>query len=98
MTKDPHQILGVDPDAEEATIRRHYLQLVREHPPDRDPERFRAIRQAYEQLRDPVARMRHRLFACETEDSLEMILADLQQQVLAQRIPTDALLSLAEQA
>ena len=38
---DPYGILGVPPGADEAAIRRRYLELVRQFPPDR--ERFAAI-------------------------------------------------------
>lgn len=48
--------LGVDPDATGAEIRRAYLDKVREHPPERDPEGFKRVREAYEQLRSPRKR------------------------------------------
>jgi curved DNA-binding protein CbpA len=51
-------LLGVTADADEKTLREAYLQKVREHPPDRDPERFEQIRDAYEHLRDPRTRAR----------------------------------------
>jgi len=51
-------ILGVAADADEKTLREAYLQKVREHPPDRDPDRFEQIRDAYEHLRDPRTRAR----------------------------------------
>ena len=37
---EPHQVLGVEPDADDETIRRRYLELVREFPPERNPEKF----------------------------------------------------------
>jgi curved DNA-binding protein CbpA len=33
-------------------VRAAYVRLVRQHPPDRDPEAFERIRDAYEALRD----------------------------------------------
>ena len=39
---DPYETLGLSPDAGESEIRRRYLELVREFPPDRAPERFAA--------------------------------------------------------
>jgi curved DNA-binding protein CbpA len=91
---DPYLILGLDRDADEATIRQRYLSLVREFPPDRQPERFAEIRAAYEDLNDPVARLAQRLFQRETSDSLDAILADVLSRLREKRIPTELLLSL----
>jgi hypothetical protein len=44
----------VEQDA--AVIKRAYRQALAKHPPDRDPEGFRRIRDAYELLCDPWAR------------------------------------------
>ena len=69
---DPYETLGLNTDAGEAEIRRRYLELVREFPPDRAPERFTAIHAAYEALRDPARRLHAQLFHPETKtDSLE---------------------------
>ena len=62
MTLCPFQILGVSPDADDDQIRRAYLQKVRRHPPERDPEMFRLLQQAYESIRDVRARIDHKLF------------------------------------
>ena len=67
---DPYRTLGVALHSDEAEIRRRYLELVREFPPERDPQRFAEIRAAYEQLRDPIVRMRTLLFDVDTEDSI----------------------------
>ncbi|MFL5333825.1 MAG: DnaJ domain-containing protein [Geminicoccaceae bacterium] len=57
MTRDPFTVLGVDEEAGDAEIRRRYLTLVRDHPPDRAPERFREYRAAYEALNDERKRL-----------------------------------------
>src|SRR5437660_6432871 len=59
---DPYQVLELAPDADDAAIRARYLELVRRWPPEQAPERFAAIRAAYEQVRDRDARLRYRLF------------------------------------
>jgi curved DNA-binding protein CbpA len=59
---DPYAVLGLSRQASEADIKRAYFQLVRQFPPERQPEKFRAIRTAYEQLRDPEQRTRMDLF------------------------------------
>jgi len=61
LMRDPFTVLGVDEDADDAEIRRCYLALVRDHPPDREPERFREIRAAYEALSDVRKRLETRL-------------------------------------
>jgi hypothetical protein len=52
---DPFLVLGLSDDADEAEVRARYLELVKQFPPDREPEKFRSIRAAYEVTRDPFA-------------------------------------------
>ena len=51
MTSDPFVVLGVDENAGDDAIKQRYLALVRRHPPDREPDRFQAVRRAYEAIR-----------------------------------------------
>jgi DnaJ-domain-containing protein 1 len=62
---DPREVLGVSPEAGEEEIRAAYLRNVKEHPPDRSPEEFERIRDAYDSLRDPRRRMRERLLSAD---------------------------------
>ena len=59
--RDPFTVLGVAEEADDAEIRRRYLALVREFPPDRAPERFQELRAAYEALGDERKRLETRL-------------------------------------
>lgn len=93
---DPYEILGLTREASEEDIRQRYLTLVRENPPDRAPERFASIRDAYDQLRDPVMSLERRLFNLTATDTFDSLLAAEQQRLGKQRIPTDVLLSLAD--
>ena len=68
-------LLGISADAGEAEVRAAYLQQVRQHPPDRDPEVFERIRDAYEQLRDPRARARQVLHGSDPVIPLVSLLA-----------------------
>jgi len=56
---DPFQLLGVMRDAGEAEVRARYLDLVKQYPPDRNPEKFREIRAAYDAARNPLAIATH---------------------------------------
>ena len=59
---DPYKSLGLDRNVDQAQIKRIYFQLVREFPPESQPERFQEIRAAYEQLRSPERRALADLF------------------------------------
>jgi DnaJ-class molecular chaperone len=93
---DPYDMLGVSRDSSEADIRRRYLELVRQYPPDRAAERFTEIHQAYEKLRDPVVRLDSKLFDLDSSETMAGIVADVRRRLRTSRIPTPILLSLAE--
>lgn len=71
----PAEVLGVPADATDEEIRAAYLLKVRECPPDRAPEAFERVRDAYEMLRDPRRRMRHRLLAADARSPLAALFA-----------------------
>ena len=52
---DPYRVLRVQPGASPEAIRSAYFEQVRAHPPEREPEAFKIIRAAYEQLSAPEA-------------------------------------------
>jgi len=60
--ENPYQVMELAPAATEEEIRHAYFRLVREHPPERDPDQFKRIRAAYEILRDPTRRAEWDLF------------------------------------
>jgi curved DNA-binding protein CbpA len=59
---DPFDVLGLDPSAGEEEIRQRYLEKVKAHPPDRDPEGFKSIQEAYEKVKDTPSRLSTILF------------------------------------
>lgn len=63
---DPYEILGVSPDADDDAVRKAYLDLVRRFSPDADPEAFKRVNKAYEQLKDEKSRLRYYLLNTET--------------------------------
>ena len=72
--RDPWKILGVAPDSGPEEIRRAYLKKIKAYPPDRAPQEFERIRDAYEILSDPRHRARAQLFSVDPEISLVALL------------------------
>jgi curved DNA-binding protein CbpA len=71
---DPLEILGLAPGAGDEEIRAAYLRGVRAHPPDRDPQQFERIRDAYAMLQDPRQRALRRLLAVDPRLPLPALL------------------------
>ena len=74
---DPYAVLGLPADSDDETIRRRYLELVKQFTPEHHPEKFAEIRRAYESLRDLETRLRHRLFEAGKNESIDGILEEL---------------------
>ncbi len=91
---DPYTILGLATDSTDDAIRRRYLALVRTYTPERAPERFVEIREAYEKLRDPISRLRYQLFELSKDDSLDAIIADAKASIPRRRVSVATLLSM----
>lgn len=91
-----HEVLGLPAEADETAVRQRYLQLVREFPPDRDPERFAAIRAAYDELRDPTRHLARWLFSTRSGDTFETLHAEIAKRLRAARVGYEVLLTLAE--
>ena len=51
LREEARQVLGVEAGATPEEVRRAYLRAVRSHRPERDPEGFRRVREAFEVLR-----------------------------------------------
>jgi curved DNA-binding protein CbpA len=90
---DPYQVLGLPPDSDDEAIRRRYLELVRQFPPEHHPEKFAAVRAAYEKLRDQTTRLRHQLFEAGKTETIEAILEDLQCRTSRRRVSLKTLLT-----
>lgn len=89
----PFEVLGLSMDADEATVRARYLELVREYPPDRDPDMFTKVRQAYEAASDPIVMARQLIDAAQADPKPWAELLDEQSQ-RPPRLPHELLLSL----
>ncbi|HLO84790.1 MAG TPA: DnaJ domain-containing protein [Nostocaceae cyanobacterium] len=56
MAYELYHVLELSPQASPEEIKRSYYRLVRKYSPEKDPERFKSIREAYETLSDPKGR------------------------------------------
>lgn len=70
----PFAVLGIEETAGDEAVRTAYLAAVRRSPPDRDPEGFQRIREAYEAVRDEERRLALRLFGPAPLDGVEALL------------------------
>lgn len=67
---DPYAVLGIERTSDEAAIKRAYFRLVREYPPEREPEKFQELRAAYDQVRTVEARSQTDLFLLQPPPAL----------------------------
>lgn len=80
---DPYRILGVQREsADDAVVQAAYLEGLRAHSPERDPQGFQQLRIAYEQLRTRRRRLEYDLFHHEVP-----ALADFAARLLAPGTP-----------
>ncbi len=93
---DPYEVLGLEHSADPEAIRRRYLELVRRHSPEREPERFAAIRRAYDEIRDPIVSLEKRLFSVTTSYTFDDLLEEVKPDLRNPRIPTQALLAIGK--
>jgi curved DNA-binding protein CbpA len=91
---DPYKVLGLEADSDDTAIRRRYLELVKQFPPEHHPEKFAAIRSAYDSLRDLTTRVRHRLFEAGKNESLDAIIEELECPKQRRRVSLQTLLML----
>jgi curved DNA-binding protein CbpA len=94
---DPYEVLGLSADCDDETIRRRYLELVRQFSPEKHPERFAAVRQAYESLRDLNTRLRYRLFEAGRRETVEAIVEELACRSKRRRESLQTLVSILDQ-
>ncbi|HCS75709.1 MAG TPA: hypothetical protein DIW17_17780 [Clostridiales bacterium] len=56
---DYYQLLNISPDSGKDDIKKAYFRLIRKYPPDKEPEQFMAIREAYEALSNEQTRQEY---------------------------------------
>jgi curved DNA-binding protein CbpA len=95
---DPYSVLGLPPDSDDETIRRRYLELVRQFSPEHHPDRFAAIRRAYENLRDLDTRLRYRLFEAGKHESVDAIIEEIICRSPRRRVSLETLLAVTRKS
>jgi curved DNA-binding protein CbpA len=70
---DPRSVLGIPRGAGDAEIRAAYLRKLKEFPPDRSPQKFEQVRDAYELLRDRRQRFRYFVFSVDPLERLDSV-------------------------
>lgn len=95
-TANAHQVLELKPGATPDELRKAYLTLVRQYPPDREPEKFREIHAAYQLLNDPIAQATALLTAGSDKPDLMAVIAEAEK--VRPRLTTLNLLALGNEA
>jgi curved DNA-binding protein CbpA len=94
---NPYAVLGLPAECDDQTIRRQYLELVKRFPPEQEPEKFAAIRAAYESLKDLDTRLRYRLFEAGRQESLDAIIEEVACRSPRRRLSLATLLATLQQ-
>lgn len=58
----PYEMLEIPENADQEEVRRAYLEMIRRYPPERSPERFQEVVDAYRLIRDETERARLEVF------------------------------------
>jgi curved DNA-binding protein CbpA len=93
-------VLGLSPDASDEDIRNSYLRLVKKHTPEKDPEKFGKVTEAYEALKDKRKRIEMKIFGGLSAKDFESALLDLanSKEVRPRRALLDELFEAEEKA
>ncbi len=71
--QDPYLLLGADRQADDEAIHAAYLEAIKACPPERAPEHFEALRQAYEAIRTQRRRLARELFDTTPAGALDIL-------------------------
>ncbi|MDR2115552.1 MAG: J domain-containing protein [Planctomycetaceae bacterium] len=91
-----YHTLGLVPGCSEEVLRKRYLELVQQFPPESYPEKFSKIHEAYEQLRDPLETIPKLLISLQHDDSMGQIIEVFLTDIRSERLPTSALFKMGE--
>ena len=90
---NPYLVLNLSPESDDQVIRQAYLKAIKESPPESDPQRFQAVSQAYEQIKDASKRRQYVLFNrdCPATSPLDVLPRHAACQRRLSPLPIDAL-------
>ena len=73
----------------------HFKKLadLKQFSPEKHPDKFAQVRQAYESLRDLTTRLRHRLFEAGKNESVDLLIEELSCRTTRRRLSLESLLS-----
>ncbi|MBI4578765.1 MAG: J domain-containing protein [Planctomycetes bacterium] len=91
---NPYQALNVGINADDETIRQAYLAAVRRFPPDRSPQEFQRISEAYGRIKTEDDRLALLLFEPGQGETIDDLLAEERCRTSRRRIGLSSLLSL----
>lgn len=91
---NPYDVLNVTFEDADDTIRERYLEAVRRFPPDRHPDEFGRVREAYERIKDEQSRLKFLLFEPSQGESIDELLAEERCRKSAKRVGLSSLLRL----
>ena len=90
---NPYQILEIPKSATQEEIKKAYFGLIKKYPPEKEPEKFKTIRAAYDSLKTPIKKAEADLFIFkEPEEDFEF--PDDMKQVYSSEINTEDILEI----
>ncbi len=87
------QVLDLPLFSSQELVRKRYLELVRQYPPEQYPEKSAIIRDAYEKLYNIKDHLELVAETSTSDDDISQIIQELEQDVESPRIPVETLLS-----
>jgi len=91
---NPYSVLNVAFDDGDEVIRQRYLEVVRRSPPDRCPEDFQRVRDAYERIKDEKSRLEFLLFDAGQGETIDELLMEERCRTSPKRLGLSSLLSM----
>ncbi|MCK5719596.1 MAG: DnaJ domain-containing protein [Thiomargarita sp.] len=77
--KTPFEILEVDANSDDITVKTAYLKKVRQYPPEQFSQQFKQIRAAFESIQNKDERLKYQLFNNELPELSDFLETGLQQ-------------------